>query len=142
MRFTNARVRILVLVKLVLFLVFFYVAANFAVNSSLRKRNFIIRNMKSGFSLRHVAKAKSNSTQKPLNFTKRSKSYNFKPALERPESYASNGLGELGVKVKLNNLTAEEKSKEDTLSQQYGINQFLSQKISLHRTLKDPRPLQ
>jgi len=67
-------------------------------------------------------------------------SLSFKPALARPESYKPDGLGELGIEVVLTNLTKEEELEQNELRADYGINQFLSQKISLHRTLKDPRP--
>ena len=69
-------------------------------------------------------------------------SNSFKPALERPANYTSNGLGELGVEVVLKNLSKAEQNKEEKLRGEYGINQLLSEKISLHRTLKDPRPPQ
>ena len=64
----------------------------------------------------------------------------FKPALERPKSYKPDGLGEFGVKVVLSNLNNADKIESSRLMDEYGINHFLSNKISLHRTLNDPRP--
>ena len=135
MRFTRARVRVFILTKLALILVIVYVVAN-----SVQLKNFIIRNKKTSFSMPHKTNTETNSTLKILNYTKQLKSFSFKPALERPKSYTTDGLGEFGVKVVLENLTKAEKLEESDLEQKYGINQFLSQKISLHRTLKDPRP--
>ena len=135
MRFTRARVRVFILTKLALILVIVYVVAN-----SVQLKNFIIRNKKTSFSMPHKTNTETNSTLKILNYTKQLKSFSFKPALVRPKSYTTNGLGEFGVKVVLENLTKAEKLEESDLEQKYGINQFLSQKISLHRTLKDPRP--
>ena len=64
------------------------------------------------------------------------------PALKKPSSYSPTGLGEFGMKVVLKNLTAMEKQEQQRLFDEYGINHFLSNKISLHRTIKDPRPPQ
>ena len=65
----------------------------------------------------------------------------FKPALKRSTTtFLNNSLGELGVEVVLKNLREAEREKKEDLKEKYGINQFLSEKISLHRVLKDPRP--
>ena len=66
----------------------------------------------------------------------------MKPALERPLSYKPTGFGEFGARTDLKSLTSNEKEESALSVSQYGINQFLSDKISLHRTLKDPRPPQ
>ena len=65
-----------------------------------------------------------------------------KPAMKKPMSYKLIGVGEYGVKAVLQNLTEAEKLKESQLMGQYGLNQYLSDRISLHRTIKDPRPSQ
>ena len=79
---------------------------------------------------------------KPNIRKKNNVSNTFKPALERPKTYTPNGLGEFGIEVVLENLSKAEKKKEKDSMKKYGINQFLSGKISLHRTLNDPRPFQ
>ena len=138
MRFTRATARILILIKLVLLLVIFYAVANF-----IKLKTFVTFSKKVNFHLRHEPNIMANpsqTNQPTLNFTKQFTSYKFKPALERPKFYTTDGLGEFGVKVVLENLTKEEKSQESQLLQEYGINQFLSENISLHRTLKDARP--
>ena len=153
LRFTRAKIRIFVLAKIVLLLVIFFVVANFLLPKSfiiLSKNNTrkttttaaaTLQQQKVDFFVLHEANnIEINSSRKILTFTKQIKSHNFKPALERPKLYTIDGLGEFGIEAKLEDLTNEEKSKEKILMREYGINQFISEKISLHRALKDPRP--
>jgi len=62
-----------------------------------------------------------------------------KPALNRPKDLDPNGLGEGGTAVRLPNLSPEDKNAMDKSIETYAVNQFVSEKISLHRTLKDSR---
>ena len=62
-----------------------------------------------------------------------------KPALSRPSNLDPNGLGEGGTAVHLPNLSPEDKKELDQSVETYAVNQFVSEKISLHRTLGDGR---
>lgn len=62
------------------------------------------------------------------------------PVLPRPVEETASKLGHLGKPAYLHNLTADEEKENQHLWNLYGINHFLSQKISLHRVLRDPRP--
>ncbi|CAK8694531.1 unnamed protein product [Clavelina lepadiformis] len=61
-----------------------------------------------------------------------------KPALIRPNE-GRNWVGEYGKGIVLTNLTAQEEDEQRASIKLYGINQFLSSKISLHRVLRDAR---
>uniref|UniRef100_H2YVG4 Glycosyltransferase 2-like domain-containing protein n=1 Tax=Ciona savignyi TaxID=51511 RepID=H2YVG4_CIOSA len=61
------------------------------------------------------------------------------PALSRPADRPLNGIGERGDPVVLGNLTKDEKRRKQELWDIYGINHFLSDKISLHRALREFR---
>lgn len=61
-----------------------------------------------------------------------------KPALPRPHDLDLYGLGEGGTAVRLS-LNVEDQKKADEAVKTYAVNQFVSEKISLHRTLKDKR---
>ena len=144
--FKPSRVRIFVLLALFSLLVFLYIAGKSLQLSSGITHNEKVASLKS---LGAISEKKSR--QSLIEYAKESILHklgqgdnegDFKPALKRPLSYKPDGLGEFGVKVVLNNLTKEEKKEESKLRAEYGINQYLSQKISLHRTLKDPRPPQ
>ena len=63
----------------------------------------------------------------------------LKPALERPSDLNPQGLGEGGTAVRLPNLNPEDKQKMDKSIETYAVNQFISEKISLHRNLVDAR---
>lgn len=67
------------------------------------------------------------------------KYYQQKPALQRPAEWSLEGIGELGVPVTLKDLTPEERLKQVHLKDKYGINIFLSDRISPHRMLRDSR---
>nr|XP_002124597.3 polypeptide N-acetylgalactosaminyltransferase 4 [Ciona intestinalis] len=60
------------------------------------------------------------------------------PALPRPPNRQL-GIGERGDPVVLGNLTDDEEARQAELWELYGVNQFLSEKISLHRGLKEFR---
>ena len=62
-----------------------------------------------------------------------------KLALPRPSDWDPNGLGEGGTAVRLPNLNAEDKKKVEETIKTYAVNQFVSERISLHRTLQDKR---
>ena len=62
-----------------------------------------------------------------------------KPVLPRPADHDKNGLGEGGKEVRLPDLSPDDKRKFDESVEKYAVNQFISEKISLHRTLKDSR---
>ncbi|CAK8694273.1 unnamed protein product [Clavelina lepadiformis] len=61
------------------------------------------------------------------------------PALPRPEDHDPNGLGENGASVRLLHLSPQEKQEQEDSIKTYAVNQFVSEKISLHRKLRDPR---
>ena len=65
---------------------------------------------------------------------------NFIPALAKPKSYKPFGLGEFGIAVVQTNLSKINLEEKKRFLKQFGVNHFLSENISLHRTLKDPRP--
>ena len=62
-----------------------------------------------------------------------------KPVLPRPANHDMNGLGEGGKEVCLPNLSPDDQKKFDESVENCAVNQFISEKISLHRTLKDSR---
>jgi len=61
------------------------------------------------------------------------------PALPRPRDLDSHGLGEGGQAVRLLDLSADDQRKQEDSIQTFAVNQFISEKISLHRRLRDPR---
>ena len=62
-----------------------------------------------------------------------------KPALQKPRCYSADGPGELGAEVIYDNLSSEEMRQMAKNLYIYGVNVFVSDKISLHRSLKDHR---
>ena len=62
-----------------------------------------------------------------------------KPALERPSDLDPKGLGEGGTAVRLPDLKLEDKQLMDKSIEVYAVNQYISERISLHRRLKDTR---
>ena len=60
------------------------------------------------------------------------------PVLPRPKEWSIDGLGELGVPVTLN-LEPAEMVEMRQLMDRYGINLYLSDRISPHRMLRDSR---
>nr|XP_002121130.1 polypeptide N-acetylgalactosaminyltransferase 4 isoform X1 [Ciona intestinalis] len=63
----------------------------------------------------------------------------FKPALSRPADIDPRGPGEGGSAVRLLNLSPEVSKQQEDSIQTYAVNQFVSERISLHRRLQDPR---
>ena len=63
-----------------------------------------------------------------------------RPVLEKPEFYAPIGPGEFGKEYDLENLETSEMKEMSKGLQVYHFNKFVSDKISLHRTLEDHRP--
>ena len=57
--------------------------------------------------------------------------------LNRPESWSPQGLGELGVAVRMK--SEFDAVEEEILLNKYGHNVLLSNRISLHRQLRDSR---
>ena len=59
------------------------------------------------------------------------------PVLKRPDDGL--GLGHGGSAARILDLTAEDRSTQDESIEKYAINHFISEKISLHRSLTDRR---
>ena len=69
-----------------------------------------------------------------------SPNFKLQPALHKPKFYQPTGLGEFGERSFLQFLSEKDREEIEDRIAMYGINQYLSERISLHRTLKDPRP--
>ena len=121
-----------------LFLLFYKSAILFFSNSEHKKfsRQLDFRKKELIFNRLWRNKNHENITALKIN----SNDFIMRPAMAKPKFYKPNGIGEFGVKEQLQDLSLNEKKEEEKFRAEYGINQFLSEKISLHRTLKDPRP--
>ena len=82
----------------------------------------------------------NNFVQKVKNSIPNMQSPNMKPALERPKSYTPTGPGEFGKEYILDNLTSTQMQEATENLTFYLFNMFISDRISVHRTLEDHRP--